>query len=320
MQFPPLNFSLHRLYAIGIFSLMLSNSAWALILNASNTANNDHRGNMFDVEANKPIAITQLDVSPMGSTTIEVYYKLGTWVGFANSPSAWTLIQTSPVTYTGGFVPVQLSTPLVLQANQRYAFYVTSNTSAVSLKYSNGTAVGNVYSSDANLTFYEGGGMEYPFTMGTGAVYQPRVWNGAIHYDIVGPVTHYSVNAPSTSTLGAGFSFTVKALDANGHQNPSYAGIVHFTSSDGSAVLPADAMLTLGAGTFSATLNTTGSQIIAATDTVSSSITGVSSSIAVTRVAVTPSSVPTLSEWALIGLSSLLAVFGLVRVRRTRTV
>ena len=316
MQLSSLNFLMRRLCVIGGFSLMLFNGAWAVVLNASNTAGNNHRGNMFDVEANTPIAITQLDVSPMGNTTIEVYYKVGTWVGFANDASAWTLIQTSPVTYTGGFVPVQLNTPVVLQANQRYAFYVTSSNQSVALNYSNGTAVGNVYSSDANLTFFEGGGMEYPFTMGTGAVYQPRVWNGAIHYDIVGPVTHYSVSVPPNSMQGAAFSFTVRALDANGYQNPSYAGIVHFTSSDGAAVLPPNAMLPLGAGTFLATLNTTGSQTITATDTVSSGITGVSSSIAVAHVAVTPSSIPTLSEWALMGLSSLLAMFGLLVMRR----
>ncbi|WP_233168301.1 IPTL-CTERM sorting domain-containing protein [Xylophilus sp. ASV27] len=267
---------------------------------------------MFDLEANKLIAITQFDVSPMGDTTIQIYYKAGTWVGFANSPNDWTLIQTKPVVYTGGFVPVALDAPFILPANQRYAFYITSNISTVNLNYSNGTGVGNVFSSDANLTFYEGGGLEYPFTQGTGAVYQPRVWNGAIHYAIVGPVTHYAVSAPSSAVQGAGVSLTVKALDANGYVNPDYAGTVHFSSSDGAAVLPADAGLGNGAGTFSATFRTLGSHTVTATDTVANGITGVS---AVVVVAPAPS-IPTLSEWALVGLSLVIAMFAMARMRR----
>ena len=64
-----------------------------------------------------------------------------------------------------------------------------------------------------------------------------------------------------------------------------YAGTVHFTSSDAAAVLPADSTLTNGVGTFSATLNTAGSQTVSATDTVTSSITGSSGTINVTSPA-----------------------------------
>jgi hypothetical protein len=125
----------------------------------------------------------------MGNTTIEIYYKVGTWNGFANTPAAWTFIGSAPVTYTGGFVPVAVQVNISIPAGQTYAFYVTSNTSAVSLNYSNGTTVGNIYSSDANIAFLEGGGMEYPFTQNTGAVYQPRVWNGNINYALTNPPT-----------------------------------------------------------------------------------------------------------------------------------
>lgn len=167
------------------------------LLNASNTAGNNHRGNMFDIVATNAVTILSFDASPMGNTTIEIYYKAGTWNGFANMPSAWTYIGSAPVTYTGTFTAVAVPVNVTIPAGQTYAFYVTSNTSAVSLNYSNGTNVGNVYSSDANITFLEGGGMEYPFTQNTGAVYQPRVWNGRIHYALA--------NQPgSTLTWGTG--------------------------------------------------------------------------------------------------------------------
>lgn len=160
-------------------------------LNASNTAGNNHRGNMFDIVATNTVNILSFDASPMGNTTIEIYYKVGTWNGFANTPSAWTFIGSAPVAYTGGFSAVAVPVNITIPAGQTYAFYVTSNTSAVSLNYSNGTNVGNVYSSDANIAFLEGGGMEYPFTANTGAVYQPRVWNGAIHYSVPSVSTTY---------------------------------------------------------------------------------------------------------------------------------
>lgn len=162
-------------------------------LMASNTAGNNHRGNMFDIVATNSVTILSFDASPMGNTTIEIYYKVGTWNGFANTPSAWTYIGSAPTPYTGGFSAVAVPVNVTIPAGQTYAFYVTSNTSAVSLNYSNGVNVGNVYSADANITFLEGGGLEYPFTQNTGAVYQPRVWNGNIHYAIADlPGTTYT--------------------------------------------------------------------------------------------------------------------------------
>ena len=62
---------------------------------------------------------------------------------------------------------------------------------------------------------------------------------------------------------------------------------MHFTSSDAAATLPADATLVNGGGTFSATLTTAGNQTITVTDTVTSSVTGVSDLIAVGALAQT---------------------------------
>lgn len=172
-------------------------------LMASNTAGNNHRGNMFDIVATNDVTILSFDASPMGNTTMEIYYKAGTWNGFANTPSAWTFLGSAPVTYTGGFVAVPIEVNVTIPAGQTYAFYVTSAvTGGTALNYSNGNAVGNVYSSDANITFLEGGGMEYPFTQGTGAVFQPRVWNGMIHYAMANvPGTTISWNTSETTNL-----------------------------------------------------------------------------------------------------------------------
>jgi len=94
--------------------------------------------------------------------------------------------------------------------------------------------------------------------------------------------TRYSLTVPVNATAGTAFSVTVRAVDAYGNTATSYAGTVHFTSSDPLAVLPANATLTNGTKTFSATLKTAGNQTITATDTVTSSITGTSGAINVT--------------------------------------
>src|SRR5208283_5476333 len=91
-----------------------------------------------------------------------------------------------------------------------------------------------------------------------------------------GAATHFAVAAPANATVGSGFSFTVTAEDQNNNTATAYAGTVHFTSTDAAAVLPANATLTNGVGTFSVTLNTAGSQTVTATDTVVGSIQGTS--------------------------------------------
>jgi predicted RNA methylase len=84
----------------------------------------------------------------------------------------------------------------------------------------------------------------------------------------------FTVTAPATATAGSSFTVTVTAKDAFGNVATGYSSTVHFTSSDGQAVLPANSTLTNGVGTFSATLKTAGSRTVTATDTVTSSITG----------------------------------------------
>ena len=99
--------------------------------------------------------------------------------------------------------------------------------------------------------------------------------------------THLAVIAPATVTAGNAFSVTVNALDQFDNVATSYAGTVHFTSTDGAAVLPADSTLPSGTGTFSVTLKTTGSRTITATDTNDNTIAGTSNSITVNAAAAT---------------------------------
>jgi hypothetical protein len=99
------------------------------------------------------------------------------------------------------------------------------------------------------------------------------------------PTFKFSVTVPASVSGGTAFHFTVTAEDQFNNTATAYSGTVHFASSDGQATLPSNATLTNGTGTFSAALKTAGSQAITATDTVTGSITGTSSSIIVVGAA-----------------------------------
>jgi hypothetical protein len=96
------------------------------------------------------------------------------------------------------------------------------------------------------------------------------------------PAASFTVTAPATATFNAPMNFTVQAKTAGGVNTTNYSGTVHITSTDPSAILPADATLTNGVGTFAVTFPAVGGPFtVTATDTVTSSITGTSGNITV---------------------------------------
>ncbi|MGA2649522.1 MAG: putative Ig domain-containing protein [Terracidiphilus sp.] len=85
-----------------------------------------------------------------------------------------------------------------------------------------------------------------------------------------GAATHIGLIAPPSTHVGSPISVTLTAYDLYGNVATSYGGTVVFTSSDPSAILPGSSAITNGTGTFSATMETVGSQTITATDSVNS--------------------------------------------------
>jgi Bacterial Ig-like domain (group 3) len=96
-----------------------------------------------------------------------------------------------------------------------------------------------------------------------------------------GLASRLAITVPPSALPRTAFNFTVTAYDTFGNQATGYGGTVHFTSSDPGATLPANATLINGAGTFSATLVTPGTQTMTATDTVNNGLTITSSGIVV---------------------------------------
>ncbi|MGA7343575.1 MAG: Ig-like domain repeat protein, partial [Terracidiphilus sp.] len=96
-----------------------------------------------------------------------------------------------------------------------------------------------------------------------------------------GVATHIGLAAPASTYAGSPISFTVTAYDLYGNVATSYGGTVVFTSTDPNAILPGSSAITNGTGTFSATMETAGTQTITATDSVNS-LVGTSGNISVT--------------------------------------
>ena len=144
-------------------------------------AGNNFNGNMFDINVINGVTFDSFDVHLEDGITddIEVYFKMGSFVGFETDASAWTLLETATVTSAGLGAPTPLNMNLGLEiaAGETVAFYVTTTQGGL-MQYTNGTAVGSVFASDANIEFLEGNGGEYPFNV----TFSPRVWNGNIHY------------------------------------------------------------------------------------------------------------------------------------------
>src|SRR5207237_432724 len=114
---------------------------------------------------------------------------------------------------------------------------------------------------------------------------------------INGTQSNITVNAAGAASLvvtseqwrvgeGNGGRVTVTVKDSFGNTVTGYTGMIHFTSSDAQALLPANYTFVgadNGTHTFSnaVTLKTAGTQLITATDTVTASINGTQSNITV---------------------------------------
>ncbi|MAP53842.1 MAG: hypothetical protein CL605_02955, partial [Altibacter sp.] len=160
------------------------------VLSTGFAGGNGNFGNMFDLNILNDVTLTSFDVHGQATAVfdVEVYAKTGTHVGFEGNAAAWTLIGTATgITSNGLGVPTPLNLNLgySMLAGETHAFYVTpvNPTTGNGFQYTNGTGVGNVWASDANIEFLEGAAKNYPFT---GTTFAPRVFNGNIIYETAG--------------------------------------------------------------------------------------------------------------------------------------
>lgn len=145
-------------------------------------------GIMFDVVALEDITVNCFEVNwTTGTTSVAMWYKPGTHVGFEQTPGDWTSIGTVPsVTSAGTDLPtyIPIDVDVDVPSGSTYAFYISNNvTTDPNVKYTNGTTLGAVLASDANLQVLEGSGVSFQFGA---TVLSPRQFNGTIYYTVGG--------------------------------------------------------------------------------------------------------------------------------------
>ena len=164
--------------AAAVLGIGVGGLAQAQTVSTPTPSNNGNAGIMFDVTATNAVTVTGLanefDSGP--AQTVNIYTRPGTHVGFEDASTGWTLVGTASVTGTDAVqsIPAALSVPIT--AGQTQAFYIA----AANIGYRNGTAVGAVAASDANIQILEGTGKGSPdFTPGNNT---PRVLVGSVTY------------------------------------------------------------------------------------------------------------------------------------------
>ena len=95
---------------------------------------------------------------------------------------------------------------------------------------------------------------------------------------------HFQVTAPAAPPANQPFTVTVTALNTKGQVDTNYRGVIEFSSSDPSAVLPGSSSLVNGQGTFDVTLSTPGSQAIVVNDSADPLATGSATGIDIPAV------------------------------------
>ena len=167
------------------------------VVNCPVAAGNSFDGNMFDMVATNDVTIETFSVTITNDDVIEIYARAGSFVGFESAAAGWTLVGSGAVTACGTGVPVEVPTDIAYEmlAGSTHAFYVTATTTQTTeFFYTDGTAVGTTWASDANLSILEGNGGAYPFDV----TFTPRAFNGDVIY-CLGPLAVESLDADNVS-------------------------------------------------------------------------------------------------------------------------
>ncbi|MDX9695151.1 MAG: choice-of-anchor D domain-containing protein [Bacteroidales bacterium] len=188
-------------------------------------AGNSQNGNMFDVYAKQSISIESFEINTTdpGNYTIEVYYKVGTYVGSETTAGDWTLFGTTTVIGlgTGNFTLVDFGKTLMIPGGETYGIYITT-TDGGSINYTDGA---NNYSDD-NISITTGVGKEYPF----GSTFTPRTWNGRISYSIG---VEWADFTPANGTIDSGNSANVNIeINTTDLVEGNYNGSFQINSND----------------------------------------------------------------------------------------
>lgn len=149
-------------------------------------SNNGWEGYMFDIGAiSNAVTILTLSVHLDATvTTVEMYYKAGTYAGFEGTPGAWTSL--GPVAVSppagGGITSIPLMLNVTIPSGQVAAFYFA--VPGASLQ-SNGVnyITGATLEGDSEIDIYGGAGIDNTFG---GVISGNRNFVGTVEYEVCG--------------------------------------------------------------------------------------------------------------------------------------
>ncbi|MCL2818659.1 MAG: hypothetical protein FWD41_02905 [Actinomycetia bacterium] len=194
---------------------------------------NRNDGIMFDIAAKKPLTLISLDCfivqdsegEVTGPATVSIYYKPGTHLDAITDPTPWTVVGTvdvSPGAVPPTPIPIDLSS-ITLAQGDTAALYITVEESSLDeflVEYTDAPVLDAVFVEDDALQILTGTGLQYLFNE---SYYQPRVFNGTIHYELL---NYYTLTAtanaggsvsPSTGEFEVGAPVTVTATPDPGY-------------------------------------------------------------------------------------------------------
>ncbi|MDA0666281.1 MAG: hypothetical protein O3A95_01730 [Planctomycetota bacterium] len=180
-------------------------------------AGNGSGGNMFNITPNLDLTIECLDlhISTVGANVdVNLWYKIGTCVGFEGNSAAWTLLGNSNGISAGAGQPTNVSfagNDVVFEAGVEYGIFVDVPTGSVS--YTNG---GPTIFSNSDLTletFFGKSGWLSTFSF--------REWNGTLYYEPGAP--SIAISGLFAGSFGTFEMFNL-GEDTGGHFALSIAG------------------------------------------------------------------------------------------------
>lgn len=201
--------------------LVAQNDGLKKTLTTALDGSSPEKGVMFDVKADFDATIVNFEcnfqaISP--AANVEIYYKVGTFVGSENTPTDWELVANFfSITPNPPGIPtlIPVDVYLNLVAGQTYGFYITTSNPAKQLT-TLGTAIGDLHSSDGVLNIYEGTKNTYSFGAFTG----PYVWNGKINYITKGGLKYAWSNGDTTESINVAplvnTTYSVVIFDSSG--------------------------------------------------------------------------------------------------------
>ncbi len=134
-------------------------------------------GAMFNVVPNANLRIDSFAAlfSTTGSQTVNVYYRIGSYVGNETNSGAWTLLGTATVSVssTTSLTNFTVNNPMFVTSGNTYGIYVNYNAS-----YTNGTTT----FTNADMTIQTGTGLCSQF----GGTNAGRMFNGTVFYSMPG--------------------------------------------------------------------------------------------------------------------------------------